>query len=332
MVSSKSLVKDLFQLKELPRPPFIPWVSSFAARLEQVSVRQMLSDATLLSRSLANAQSLFGYDAIISGFDPSVEAEACGCRTVWGAEGELPTVASHPLREGATIEDLRLSEIEKRGRLPVVLESVRRLGITKGRDVALIGVITGPLTLAAHLRGSINDTYTGESTGEVVEVIRLAGKAAVRLCRAYCELGADVVALADEMLGRADPTLLREVASIIRTVHNIAGYYNAHTMVVARESSQDNIDSILEVEADGLAVPGHTSYIQTEGSRLTDSRCFSMTIPTSALLGTSDEIRKAAEERLAVWGKRRMFLSTEWDVPYQTAPDNMHELMRAIRQ
>lgn len=121
--TSKKLVRDLFRLSELPRLPFIPWVSTFAARLEQISVKEMLSDPTTLSKSLENAQKLFGYDAIISVFDPSLEAEACGCRIAWGAEGELPTVIGHPLMEGATIEDLDFSEIEKRGRLPIILES-----------------------------------------------------------------------------------------------------------------------------------------------------------------------------------------------------------------
>ena len=64
--SSKELIRSLFQLRDLPRIPFVPWVGSFAAQLEQISVEDMLSDAGLLSTSLMNAQQLFGYDAIVT--------------------------------------------------------------------------------------------------------------------------------------------------------------------------------------------------------------------------------------------------------------------------
>ena len=117
MASSRELVKGLFQLRELPKAPIIPWLCSFAARLEQVQPEEMLSDAGTLSRSLINAQKLFGYDAIANIFDPSLEAEACGCRIDWNEGEGLPGVVSHPLEEGATIEGLDLADFEKRGRI-----------------------------------------------------------------------------------------------------------------------------------------------------------------------------------------------------------------------
>ena len=82
--SSKDLIRGLFELRDLPKVPFIPWVGSFAAQLEQIQIEIMLSDAGSLSRALINAQKLFGYDAIVAAFDLSLEAEACGCRIDWG--------------------------------------------------------------------------------------------------------------------------------------------------------------------------------------------------------------------------------------------------------
>src|SRR3989304_10076929 len=114
--SSKELVRSLFQLRDLARVPFIPWVCSFAAQLEQIEMEAMLSDSGLLSRALINSQKLFGYDAIVNVFDPTLEAEACGCNVDWSQNETLPCVVSHPLSEGATTDDLDISNFEKRGR------------------------------------------------------------------------------------------------------------------------------------------------------------------------------------------------------------------------
>ena len=66
MQTSKELVRGLFEHKDPEKVLFIPWVCSFAAKLEQVPVQTMLSDAGILSRALINAQKLFGYDVIIN--------------------------------------------------------------------------------------------------------------------------------------------------------------------------------------------------------------------------------------------------------------------------
>lgn len=141
--SSRELVRSLFGLRDLTLVPFIPWVCSFAAQLEQIQTKAVLSDAGLLARSLLNAQKLFGDDVIIDVFDPSLEAEACGCKVDWVKDGQPPRVTSHPLNEGAAIEALDVSNFDKRGRIPVVIEATNRLKIIRGKEVAIIGTITG---------------------------------------------------------------------------------------------------------------------------------------------------------------------------------------------
>ncbi|UCC16314.1 MAG: hypothetical protein JSU58_08065, partial [Dehalococcoidales bacterium] len=74
--NSRELVTNFFEGKTTERPPFLPWVCSFAARLEQVTVKTMLSDPGVLSRALSNTHKLFGYDVILNHFDPALEAEA----------------------------------------------------------------------------------------------------------------------------------------------------------------------------------------------------------------------------------------------------------------
>ncbi|MEK7353022.1 MAG: uroporphyrinogen decarboxylase family protein [Chloroflexota bacterium] len=327
--SSKELVRSLFQLRELAKVPFIPWVCSFAAQLEQVEVETMLSDAGSLSRALINSQKLFGYDAIVNVFDPSLEAEACGCKVDWSQAEALPKVVSHPLSEGAKIEDIDISNFEKRGRLPAILEATKRLNIIRGKEVAIIGLITGPLTLARHLKGETFVTDLNQGAEEAKKVIALAGNVGLKLCRTYCELGVDVIVIAEEMLGQIKPNQYQAVAAPLRSIWNVARFYNVHSLLLSKGCHQEHIEPILALQSDGVALTGDIDYTYLMGAALKRKCCYARSIPGSALLGTLSQVKDSTLDCLSSKG-RGFFLSTEWEVPYATDVNNTHEVMRVI--
>jgi uroporphyrinogen decarboxylase len=328
--SSKELVQSLFAFRDLPKPPFIPWVCSFAAQLEQVQVKEMLSDPGLLSRSLLNAQKLFGYDAINNVFDPSLEAEACGCKIDYGEDGQLPIVTSHPLSDGATIADLDISNFDKRGRIPAVLEATERLKIIKGKEVAIIGFITGPLTLAKHLKGTSFEADWSQKPEDALKVISTAGTIGLKLCRLYCELGVDAVVIAEEMLGQANPGLYQALAAPLRSIWNVAKFYNVHSLILSKGCIESDVEPILKLRPDGVALAGDIDYSHLRDAALKQNCCYARSIPGSALTGPETELKAFALESSSLRGKG-LFLSTEWEVPYSTDVNNMHELMRIIR-
>lgn len=310
--------------------PFIPWVSNFAAQLEQIQVKAMLSDAGLLSRALLNTQKLFGYDAIVNIFDPSLEAEACGCKIDWSEDGALPRVVSHPLSEGATIEDLDISNFETQGRIPAVLEATKRINIIRGKEVAIIGIITGPLTLARHLKGEVFVTDLNQGAEEAMKVITLAGNIGLKLCRRYCELGVDVVVIAEEMLGQIQPDLCQVVNAPLRSIRNVARFYDVHSLILSRGCSERHIEPILGLQADGVAIAGDIDYAQLRDAALKRNYCYARSIPDSILLDTPSGVSDFIKDFLSA-RRRGSFLSTEWEVPYAANVNNMHEVMRIVR-
>jgi len=328
--TSKELVRGLFEQKELMKVPFIPWVCSFAAKLEQVPIQTMLSDAGILSRALINAQKLFGYDAIINVFDLTLEAEACGCKIDWSDGEALPEVISHPLNEGATIEGLDTSDFEKRGRLPVVLEATKRMNIIKGKEVAIAGLVTGPLTLARHLKGGAFLDDLNQGKDEAVEIIEAAGSVGLKLCRIYCDLGVDLVVIAEEMLGQLSPEMSQAIASPLRSIWNVTRFYNVHSLVLSKGCNEGHIEPILDLQAEGVALSGNIDPTQVKDAALKRDCCFARSIPCSALLGTVSQAGDSTADCLSA-KEKGLFLSTEWEVPYATSVNNMHEVMRVIR-
>jgi uroporphyrinogen decarboxylase len=330
--TSKELFANVFQMKRLSRLPFIPWISSFAAKTEQVPVRKMFSDATLLSRSLQNAQKLFGYDGITIAFDPTLEAEACGCEIKWSDVEELPVVICHPLSEGSEIGDLDISEIEKKGRIPVALETVKRISMLKGKEIAILGVVTGPLTLARFLRGDSFISELENPSQETMELIELAQKVNLKLSNAYCKQGVDAVVIAEKSLGELRPDLIHTmIAPVFQTLWNVTRYYNAYSIILTRDCSEKQIEPIFQLQADGVVISGNIDQGTIRDTAIKYNRCFSINIPCSALLGTQADLNDVLRRCLSTEERKGFFLSAEWEVPYDTPATNIHEIMKSIK-
>ena len=329
-VSSRELVKNLFQLRDLPRIPFIPWVCSFAAQLEQVQIEEMLSEPGLLSSSVLNAQELFGYDAIVNVFDTSLEAEACGCEVDWGEEGSLPKVVSHPLEEGANIDNLDVANVEKRGRIPTVLEATKRLKIIRGKQVAIIGMVTGPLTLAGHLSGDSFLDEFNRGSDEAVRAVAAAASVALKLSKQYCELGVDAVVMVDEMFGQIDNQRYQNLVGPLKSVWNVTKFYGVKSLLLTRASNVDSLSPIFSLQADGVVISGDVDCKGARDMALDRKLCYGVGIPTSVFLGETSAIGDSVKECLPVV-RKGSFLSTEWDIPYSTNVNAMHEVMSSVK-
>jgi uroporphyrinogen decarboxylase len=319
-ISSKELVRDLFQLKELPRTPFVPWVSSFAAKLEQVTVEEMLNDPGLLSSSLLNAQQLFGYDAVATVFDPALEAEACGCELEW-SDDRLPRVVSHPLEDGATQDPMIVQDIEKRGRVPVVLEALKRINILRGKQVAIFGIITGPLSLARHLRGETLGHDLEEGSEQAARIVAGAAGIGLKLARKYCETGVDAIVISDEMLGGVDASVYSILAGPLKSIWNVTKFYGVRSLLLTTECEAAKVEPILDLRAEGAAL----------GSQVDGGQAWEASLKRNCCYGTSVEpSNPPAESALMSANRRGHFLTTDWEVQFGTDVNAMHRLMAGI--
>jgi len=329
-LASKELVRQVFTFRELLRLPFIPWVCSHAARLEQISVRKMLTDPAQLAKALQNAQKLYGYDAVVNIFDPTLEAEACGCPITWEGEYEIPTV-SHPAGHYEEIAQLDISDIEKRGRLPVALESMRRLKIVLGRTVAIVGVITGPLSLASYLTGTNTIQALEEKPEEAKKVIDFAGRVITKVCRAYCELEPDIITLADDLLPQLPAKHFPIVLSVLRPVLNIVPFYNAKLVLLLKECSLEKMEDLFSFKADALAINTGANLVELKKETLRHNSVLGGAIPSSLLGGPGKNLREHVHMCLEKGGKSGFFLSTDWDIPIDMPPENMHEIIKIVK-
>lgn len=324
-VTSREVVKKVFYSGKAAWVPFIPWLCIHAAKLQQLPVPKMLTDPALLARALENAQKLYGYDVVINIFDPTLEAEACGCSIRWINEHGLPSVEGHILVEDMTEADIL--SVRKRGRLPVVLEATHRLKVTLGRTVAVAGVVTGPFTLAAYLKGHNVIDDLDDNPEAAKKAVELAGKVCLEVCKAYCEFELDLVVVAEPLLSRLPQRHLALALSVLGPVRNVAQFYNAVPVLLVSECSKDSLKLLSNIEVEALVV---NANLEAGLRGLTNCRAIGRAIPASILCGARGELREYVGTHLK--GDRRgLFLSTEGQVPYETPPENIYEIMRLIK-
>ena len=322
-MKSKELFQALFERRELIRPLYIPLICSFAAKLRQVSVHKMFSNPTVYANSLRDAYRLFGFDALITSFDPTLEAEALGCDIQWEREDQLPRVVSHPLGEGRELADLE-QEWEQKGRIPLVMEVTKRLTMLLSKEVAIIGTMTGPFTLAGQLQGDSFFTALREEPARCDELINFAGQCGLKLANLYAELKVDGLIVIENNFHKIEDTpSVKKLASGLRSLSNLLEHFGIPFILLARGCHKEQAELIFDLPANGF-IPD----IQPDENTLNHDRCIASTIPTERLLEDSEHVRDTLETLL---GRGSSFLSNDWEIPYHTPVQNIHEIMKRIK-
>lgn len=330
-VSGRELVRQLFALARLYRVPFIPLICSHAAKLEQITTHQMLTDPTQLSKALQNAQTLYNYDAVTCVFDPTLEAEACGCPITWGENYEMPSVFPHPAGNVREIARIDISDIATRGRLPIALEATRRLKIVLGRKVAVIGVVTGPLTIAASLIGTDIIQALEENEEETQGVIELTARVALEVCKAYCGLELDAIVVAEGPVSRLSAQHSDRLCALLSPIWNVVRFHNAYSILLTKEGDLHCLDYLSNIGADGVAVVAGIRPLDLKTMLLQKPNIvFGAAIPSSLLTSEDGQIGECLVDYLKAGIDTRFFLTTEWEIPSGTYPEKIHEVINTI--
>ncbi|MBI2877810.1 MAG: hypothetical protein HYY20_13125, partial [Candidatus Tectomicrobia bacterium] len=223
-MDAKKLFQALFSQQELPRPFYLPLACSLAAKLRQASLPELFSNPTLYANALRDAQRLFGFDALVTSFDPTLEAEALGGEIQWESLDRSPRVIAHPLAEGRAPADLE-PQWETRGRLSVVLEVTKRLVMLLSKEVPILGAITGPFTLARQLQG---DSFLPEIAADSPrshELLDFIGRCHARLARRYAELKVDGLLLIEDQFDSLTGPSIQRLSPILQSLANLLDYF-----------------------------------------------------------------------------------------------------------
>ncbi|MCK4273650.1 MAG: hypothetical protein KAW90_02065 [Dehalococcoidales bacterium] len=329
MITSKRLVRGAFESADLPRLPFIPWIFTHAARLEQIPLRRIFADPTQYTKCLHNAQKLYGYDAIVSSFDSSLEMEICGYPVNWRGDYEAPAISPNPGFDFGRLKDVNVASAAKAGRFGTVIESLRRINGVAGPNLALVAVINGPLTLTAGLSGRDPLKNFTERPEEVSGAIEAAAGLILKVVQVYCQMELDIIAIADRLTAAFPAAHLPWLKSIFSPILGVIRFYNAFSVLLPGEASPDNVANLLDLGFDGMVA---SEIDMNTWNKLKRGRSciLGKAIPARLLNSEPRELQAYLEKYLPERIGPGVFLTTDWEVPPETPPDNVHLVMNMV--
>ena len=151
------------------------------------------------------AYSVLGFDAVRAPFCQTFEAEALGCKVKWGGKENIPGIDHPPPYKIGDTPEFPEDFLE-RARIPQLIEAIRIMKREVGDEVAIIGGIIGPFTIAGAMLDAVPILKASFKTPDSLHpFLEVAEKAGTMLGKALIEAGADLIAVEDM---QASPDLI----------------------------------------------------------------------------------------------------------------------------
>lgn len=325
----KELLFRTLRHEETERAPWVPFAGVHAGKLKGYTATEMLTDVDKAVESLMEVNRLYKPDGQPVIFDLQIEAECLGCDLTW-ADDCPPSVSGHPL-DGSDEEppetpcDCKIPTKES-GRIPYVLEVMRRMKENVGETTALYGLICGPFTLASHLRGNNLFTDMFDFEEEVESLFAFCNRVCMKMADYYIEAGMDVIAIVDPLISQISTAHFEqymtepytELFAHIREQGAFSSFF------VCGDATR-NVEVMCQTNPDSISVDENVNLLAAK--EITDKYnvVIGGNIPLTSimLLGNQHDNMKFAVDLLdSVKVKKNFILAPGCDMPYDVPVEN----------
>lgn len=290
-----------------PRPYF-PLIGRLAAEISQVPMEIFLSNATQLTNAMQSAYRLFEPDAVCTGFDTTLLAEALGVDVEWDEAtetfGTVQAVTSpNAVTDPTTVPD--------HGRLPMVTDVCERL-VTSLDDPAVIGVVPGPLT-------TIEATFGGDAALDTAQA-KPVRTAVGEFGRAFGQAGADAI-LVYEDVDRLGDDAADVTVETLEMLGNITDFYDMPLVLAPNGYAEATVETVLD-RAQPAGVLLDTDDPAMKAEQYPDVRVGGG-ITADLLSAEPEQIKSQITERCKALPSTG-FLASGQEVPADIHPNKLH--------
>lgn len=322
-MNGKELIFKALKNEALERVPWVPYTGVQIGSLKGYTAEELLKDGEKLLECLIESNRQYSPDGQPVVFDLQIEAEILGCDLLW-AEKAPPTVKTHPLASTSEIPTKIPGKDE--GRIPMILDVMKRFKEEVGESTALYGLVCGPFTLASHLRGTniFMDMY--DDVEYVNNLLEYATDVAIAVSDYYIEAGMDIVGAVDPLVSQISPDSFAQFLSgpYTRYFDHIRSKGVFSSFFVCGDATK-NLEEMSKTGPDCLSIDENINLV--EAKKVTDAYNIvisgNLQLTITMLLGNQKDNQKAAIEKIEQMGNKNFILAPGCDMPYDVPAANV---------
>jgi uroporphyrinogen decarboxylase len=330
-VTGKALLFSVLRHEKTDAVPWVPFAGVHAGKLRGYSPQEVLTESDKLFEALMAVNQTYDPDGQPVVFDLQIEAEILGCKLFWADKGP-PTVASHPLADRMKIPG-HLPE-KGDGRLPLILDVMSRMHAAVGGKTALYGLVTGPFTLASHLRGTEIFMDMFDHPDFLEELLSYCRDVVKCMSDFYIDAGMDVIAVVDPLVSQISPRHFQKLLKVLFVdIFNYIRLRGVFSSLFVCGDATKNIEVMCQTNPDSLSIDENIDLPVVKG--ITDR--YNITIggniplTTRMLLGTQQDNMKFVVDLLEKIDTHNFILAPGCDMPYDVPIENTVGIVQAVR-
>jgi MtaA/CmuA family methyltransferase len=334
-MTSYERVMGTFSGKKPDRVPILPVVREWCCKQAGIKFSHTMENVEKHVYSQYYCARKFGYDVVWGLIGASEESEAMGSVVKYG-DDYLPTVKEHAVKDyKEDLPKLRIPNPYRDGRLPLILEGIRRLKELCGGEIPVIGSVQGPFRHAAMLRGSdtlMRDLFKNRESA--VRLMEIATDSLIVWGVAVVQAGADIVWIPDPVASGdvVSPRTYKEwvLPFTKRLVEAIKKTGTRIIMHVCGDTS-DRLEILASSGVDGLSLDAKVDFGFARRTLGPNYLLMGNVEPTSLLtVGTPKEVYEYSKELIERAGSGgHFFLSSGCIVSSEAPAENMEAMFRA---
>lgn len=329
----KELIFKTLRHEKTNEIPWVPFAGVHAGKLKGYTAEEILRDSDKLVESLLAVKNLYTPDGMPVLFDLQVEAEILGCDLLWAANNP-PSVKSHPFSEGTSLPCSCMIPNENSGRLPIILDAMKRVKAEIGEEVALYGLICGPFTLASHLRGSNIFMDMMKNPDYVKDLVGFCAEVSCRIAEMYIDAGMDVIAVVDPLVSQISPKHIEKMLSESFTaLFDFIRAKGAYSCFFVCGNATNQIEVMCKMGPDGISVDENVDLPKAKETTDRYNITIGGNIPltTTMLHGTQEDNMKGVIDLIDSLDHHNLIISPGCDMPYDTPIENTIAASNAVK-
>lgn len=310
----------------------LPILSFPAAQKLNVTVEQLVKDASLQAQTMEIIANQTETLAAVSLMDLSVEAEAFGAKVQFFTD-EVPAVIGQLVSDLDEAEELEVPDLTK-GRAATCVEGIR-LAKERITDKPVLAGMIGPYSLAGRLMDVTEIMYICYDEPEAVHVVlEKVTQYLIQYAGAMKQAGANGIVIAEPLAGILSPDMAAEfshpyVKKIVETMQSedfAVVYHNCGNSV------SHMLPGIFSIGASAYHFGNAVDMAAVMAAAPADCLCMGNVDPAAQFVqGTPESMTETTKALLAQCGNYKNFVpSSGCDIPYHAKWENIQAFFNAL--